>query len=204
MILPQVLAKHHLIPRPTPQPDPFHPLYSLSVLPPYCHTFSKCPCTGHLVATPPCSPLHVSQPQQQLGSTCSWSALLLCLAVSRCCNWVTWGQGPASLNRVSCVSDRDVTQALLIFSKLSFNRKIKLPLLRTLYRNSLISLWDVHSSWSVSEAKLQQDMCWDDGLQVTLLLFHKLVTIVKIGKHLRNNNMMILNSRKRVNYFTIK
>ena len=39
--------------------------------------------------TPPYSLLHVSWPQQQLGSTCSWSALLLCLAVAGCCSWVT-------------------------------------------------------------------------------------------------------------------
>lgn len=72
-------------------PSPVFPFYTptaTATLPP---PFPS-PCTGHLVATPPYTLLHVSQPQQQLGSTCSWSAVLLCLAVAWCCSWVTQDQ----------------------------------------------------------------------------------------------------------------
>lgn len=53
VILPQALAKHHLIPLPTLQSDPFQPLYSLSLVPhsPYQHPFPS-HCTWHLVAQP--------------------------------------------------------------------------------------------------------------------------------------------------------
>lgn len=43
----------------------------------------------NIVAVPPQSPLHVSLPEQQLGSTCSWLALLFRLALPGCCSWVT-------------------------------------------------------------------------------------------------------------------
>lgn len=73
MILPQALAKHHPIPHPTLQPDPFHPLYSLSALPllppPYLCP-SPSPCAGHLVTTPPHTLCFVS-----LRPSNSWSQL---------------------------------------------------------------------------------------------------------------------------------
>lgn len=58
---------------------PSIPEYSLSAIPPPSpprrHPYPS-PCTGHFIATPPSSLLHVSPPQQQLGSTCSWWELL--------------------------------------------------------------------------------------------------------------------------------
>lgn len=45
------------------------------------------------VNTPPRSLLRVSPPQQQLGSACSWSALLICLAQPLCCIEVSGYRG---------------------------------------------------------------------------------------------------------------
>lgn len=105
-------------------------LYSQS----YCHPFSS-QCTGHLVATPPSSPLCVSQPQQQLGSTCSWSALFALFG----CDRKPWPQ-PDSLSRVSCVSDWDVTQTLASFLKSTFNKRI-IALLCSLISRLWFMVW---------------------------------------------------------------
>lgn len=176
----------------------------------HCHHLtaapSPSPCTGHFVATPPYSLLRVSQPQQQLGSTCSWSALLLCLAVAGCCNWVTGDRGQLFW------PENILTQAKCSFSKSCFTRKIKLLLLCSLYRERLVSLreiqglitqhrWNwVHFKNLLSKNFSRTHVCRAEGQTPQSTRF---VTFTKIGKHMRTR-MMILNSHNGANPFTIK